>query len=261
MKYELREYSFGGCIGYGFNMYFNNLHLFALITLIVQAPLCVVLYYSSPLMMNYNIPDYVFYTVLVFLVMVVQGLASGIIIHVLSRKFLNTNPSAPFYTEKLLPIILPLLGITLIQAIAISVGYAALVVPACILASGWSVAVNVLVIERKGVIESLKRSWELTRERKWKAFGLLMLVSYIYMGILYLLLVPAMIAAETNTDFTFIGPIYLAFASLLYPIMVCPFILFYFNLRIDKEGFNIEHLADQFSLAGAAPVPEELPGE
>jgi membrane-anchored glycerophosphoryl diester phosphodiesterase (GDPDase) len=140
----------------------------------------------------------------------------------------------------LLFLIIPNLGIILFAAYGI---YMAL---------SFILAAQVLVIENKGIIESMKRSWELTKGRKLRIAGFL-LVIFVISYILNQLSGSIMLELSRIIGLSgiWIGAVISFFiTSLILPFSACVYVLIYFNARIDKEGFALEHLADQF-------LPEE----
>jgi hypothetical protein len=64
-----------------------------------------------------------------------------------------------------------LIGLCIVQSVAIAVGLALLVVPGLILLGMWVVAAPVMMVERLGVIDSLKRSAELTKGSRLTAIS------------------------------------------------------------------------------------------
>ncbi|MDP0959003.1 hypothetical protein Q6334_28190, partial [Klebsiella pneumoniae] len=68
---------------------------------------------------------------------------------------------------------LPLLGFAIIAALGAGLGYLALIVPGVIISVMWSVASPAVVVEKRGVLESLQRSRDLTRGYRWNVFGLM----------------------------------------------------------------------------------------
>jgi len=62
------------------------------------------------------------------------------------------------------------LGMNLIFTIGFVIGLILLVVPGIILAIGWGFAPYLVVEQGAGPIDSLKRSWELTRGNRWTLF-------------------------------------------------------------------------------------------
>ena len=80
-----------------------------------------------------------------------------------------------------LGLILPMLGLAIVSGIGMFIGFLFLIVPGIILYVMWSVALPVLVEERRGVMESLSRSAELTSGSRWRIFGLVLLFAVFYL--------------------------------------------------------------------------------
>ncbi|HEX5308455.1 MAG TPA: hypothetical protein VFW38_05170 [Solirubrobacteraceae bacterium] len=74
------------------------------------------------------------------------------------------------------PIVLPLIGLSLVVGIGILVGLVLLIVPGLILWTMWAVAAPSLVIERKGALAAMRRSRELVRGHGWQVFGVILVV-------------------------------------------------------------------------------------
>jgi hypothetical protein len=75
------------------------------------------------------------------------------------------------------PVILPLLGATLLGAIGVGIGFVLFIVPGILLWTLWSLIVPVIVYERRGVLESFSRSRQLVRGHGWTVFGVLVVVT------------------------------------------------------------------------------------
>jgi hypothetical protein len=69
-------------------------------------------------------------------------------------------------------VVLPLIGLSILLAIGVGIGFVLLIVPGFILLLMWAVAVPALVIERDGVFDAFRRSAELTKGARWKILGL-----------------------------------------------------------------------------------------
>lgn len=70
---------------------------------------------------------------------------------------------------------LPLLGLGIVAGLGMGLGFMALIVPGVILTVLWSVAAPAVVVEKRGIMESLQRSRDLTRGYRWPVFGLLVI--------------------------------------------------------------------------------------
>lgn len=130
------------------------------------------------------------------------------------------------------PVIWPLLGAAILAAIGIGFGLLLLVVPGLILMTIWSVIAPVIVIERKGVIESFGRSRELVRGNGWRVFGVILTVFFI--AIVVSLLIGAIAAGvDDGTGAAIVSE--LIGSTLTAPITGLVAAVLYFRLRALKE--------------------------
>ncbi|RAK57552.1 YciC family protein [Phenylobacterium deserti] len=74
-----------------------------------------------------------------------------------------------------LRIFLPVLGVSILVALAAAVGMVLLIVPGLIIITAWCVSTVVVAAEGTGVIEAIKRSAFLTRGNRWRIFALFIL--------------------------------------------------------------------------------------
>src|SRR6185503_20950599 len=131
-----------------------------------------------------------------------------------------------------------------IAGIGIAIGMVLLVVPGLILATIWAVAIPSAVVERTGVFASLSRSVDLTRERRWRSFGAILVAG----------LITIVIAAVIGGLAVVIGGVQsVSFAVVLWAITAisqafsaCVVATLYYNLRREKEGVGIEQIAQVF---------------
>lgn len=79
-----------------------------------------------------------------------------------------------------LRVIFPLIGLSILWALGVSIGLILIVVPGIILMLMWAVAVPALVVEREGIFAAFRRSAELTKGARWKIFGLTLVMLVIY---------------------------------------------------------------------------------
>jgi hypothetical protein len=108
---------------------------------------------------------------------------------------------------------------------------------------------TVLVVEGKKGSKALRRSWELAKGYFWKILGTLVLAGIMASVVEGVLSVPGTIA------FAEIGPggwPFLAIGGSLAAILTTPFttsitVLLYFDLRIRKEAFDLEVMAQEMS--------------
>ena len=120
-------------------------------------------------------------------------------------------------------------------------------VPGVVVMCGYAVVTQVVVLEElPAATDALGRSWLLTKDHKWKAFGLGVIV-FLLIGLP--LAIGGAIAAFLPALFVTVTVGSQILQLLLYPIMACAFTLFYYDLRVRKEAFDLEHLSQQIGLS------------
>jgi uncharacterized membrane protein len=134
--------------------------------------------------------------------------------------------------------------------ILIALGCLALVVPGIVIACGYSVVVQAVVLEDLASgTDALGRSWALTKGYKGKAFKLAL-------AFFLLFFVPFMAAAVVASMMPALMVLFTVGAQILSfvltPLFSCVFTLFYYDLRVRQEGFDLEHLSRELGLAPAA---------
>ncbi len=137
--------------------------------------------------------------------------------------------------------ILPLIGLGIVMTLGIMLGLILLVIPGLILALMWIVSSPVMMAEDKGIIDSLKRSAELTKgSKRW--IVLLFVVYIIIATVLGLFMMPFAFAG--TAAITIVG---LVINTLTGAIQGTGIAAVYVDLRIVKEGGNTDALADVFA--------------
>ena len=118
----------------------------------------------------------------------------------------------------------------------------ALVVPGLIVITMWFVSTPACVVERTGPWTSMKRSAALTKGHRWKIFGLLLLLILLSVGVA--LLLQLVLTQVGSTILTILGTlIWGALWTAYYSIAV---VMTYHDLRVAKEGIDIEQIASVF---------------
>jgi hypothetical protein len=78
--------------------------------------------------------------------------------------------------RSVVPVLVPLVIAGLLVALATVVGFTLLIVPGFIVLTFFALTAPVIVIERLGVIDSLRRSIELVRGNAWQVFGVIVVL-------------------------------------------------------------------------------------
>ncbi len=128
------------------------------------------------------------------------------------------------------PRLFSLFLLSLVVGILVGIGMIFFIIPGVILALMWIVSTPSMMVENKGVFESMSRSSDLTRQNRMRILGvgLLLIVAYIVIGLVVVLL------AAITPILGIIGGIAIAVAAYPY-LAVLPSVL-YFNLVEVKGG-------------------------
>lgn len=257
MIYELKEYSFGETIGKGFNLYFNNFIQIFLISILCQIPLMLIMRFNNwlnPARLAIGSYNFIQIGMLALVNITIQSILAACVIYLISKKFLDDS-STPLNQKSvsIMRLIIPVAGLSIVVGFLTILGLLALVFPGIIIALGYSVAANVLVVEGKDIRKSMRRSWDLTKGQKGQILGLFIVAGIITACIQQPLLYVLKLLLKNSEWAPYLQ---LFISALIEPINACILVVIYFNLRIKKEGFNIEHLTRQFSLADYGTVVE-----
>ena|SRR5271165_606406 len=137
--------------------------------------------------------------------------------------------------------LLPVIGALILAGVALVGGLFLLVVPGVILWCMFYVAIPVCVVERLGPFASLGRSSDLTQGYRWRIFGLsifLLLIGFVNVG-LQKVLNMAVGGIPATVGVASLQVVFSAFG-----LIVCS--VAYHDLRVAKEGIDIEQLASVF---------------
>jgi hypothetical protein len=121
----------------------------------------------------------------------------------------------------------------------------------------WSLVVATMMAEDVGPIRGLGRSWSLVSGSWWRTFGILLIVGILQSIISYALLILFTLFADIFSTGDFrsalvsVGSTLLS--ALVSPITTIAVVLLYFDLRVRKEGLDLDQLAQQTS-PGPAPA-------
>lgn len=127
--------------------------------------------------------------------------------------------------------IFALILLAIVLWILIAIGFLLLIIPGVILALMWIVSVPAMVVEDKGVFDSMSRSSDLTRDNRMRILGLGILLFVAYIAIAFIV---GLLAAVTPVIGIIAGII---LAVVLYPWFSIVVAVLYFRLReIKGEG-------------------------
>ncbi len=183
------------------------------------------------------------------LVSVGAVVAGGAVLQTISQDYLGAPVSASDAISAAFDKFGTLFTAGLAKVIVVFLALLLLIVPGIIVACGYACVAQIAMLERLGSgTDALGRSWDLTRGHRGRAFGLGCALWVIYF-------VPS-IAVAAMVAMMPLHVLGLSVAGtllelVLLPLFPCAFTLFYYDLRIRKEGFDLEVLTRQLSAASA----------
>ena len=144
------------------------------------------------------------------------------------------------------------LGTYLLYILVVLGGFVLLILPGLVAAMLFMFAPSVCVIERRGPINSMRRSRQLIRGRFWRTTGLaLSLWTLLYLFALAVMLLVVgflgqVIGVGYYDEWMVIDEILWGVTTLLLtPLMLTAFVLLYYDLRVRKENYDSNALMQE----------------
>ena len=158
-----------------------------------------------------------------------------------------------------------ILGVLFLSGLIAGAGFIALIIPGIYLMCRLCVATPAALLENVGPSESIRRSFDLTRDFAGRAFMIYMLYFAMVWGVVAVFQLPfgVLLAltikqVQLRVLFTvlmqvgnFIG------SALVAPVSTIGFALFYYDLRVRKEAFDLQMMMQAI---GADPAPPPVSG-
>jgi hypothetical protein len=257
MKFQLGAMSVGDILDRGLKLTLNRLGAFYAVNLIVLSPL-VVLAVLQPLAgggaaMGVGL-------LVVILSIVLPQIASAATLRIISQEYADRHVTPGDAIQFAMGRFGPLLGTSLLAGLLIVVG-SCLIIPGLLFAVWYCLASQVVVVEGLSGMPALNRSKDLTAGYRWRIVGifllvilLLLIVSIGIVGALSLVLPPGeytqTVFGPVLTKVNFVNHLIDTVAGWLLNIAVSTYAtvcitLVYFDLRVRKEGFDLELAAQK----------------
>ncbi len=163
--------------------------------------------------------------------------------------------SLRFALRKLLPVIV----VSILVVLLATVSLLALLIGAVYVGVRLTLSSPALLIEDLGPVAAMRRSWALVKERWWFTFGIFV-ISTLLVTILSLLVQGLLLAPLlTDSDNEVLGGILTSLGSIVanvftLPIQAAVITILYFDLRVRKEGLDLELLARDIGAGSPAAV-------
>ena len=243
---SLRPLSVGEILDVSFTLYRRHFATLGTIAVLCSGlPVLLSLYIEASGGVLYNLPltllHYVTFTML-------SSIATAATVFVVSESYLGRPLAARDALRRATPLLARLIICSLLFAIIVGIGFLFLLFPGIILFCGLLLAFPSLVLE-PGISPTgaLSRSWSLTRGSRWRMFALLvtmallLYVPLVGLGTVAAVAMPGGVlgAAPGTLTLAVVGVVQM----LLYPLLYCVLTVAYYDLRVRKEGFDLEVLA------------------
>jgi hypothetical protein len=152
-------------------------------------------------------------------------------------------------------------GVLFLSGLILVGGFILLIIPGIYLACRICVATAAALLEDIGASEAIRRSFELTKDFAGRAFMIYLLYLAMAWGVIALLQLPFGILIAVNAKQPQLVTIWLVLMQtgsfigsvLITPVSTIGFALFYYDLRVRKEAFDLQMMLQAIGGAPIAP--------
>ena len=286
MNYELKEYGIGELIGKAFNIYFSKFFILVAISIVMYAPFTFIFKNFYGNIFNINVmssnpmgmllPTFKMIGSASSLSILVSIILTIVTVLIVSNHILKKQMPASKILSISLSKFFPVLGVIILTWLVVMAGLILFIVPGIIWMLMFCLASVVVVIENKSPVKAMKRSAALTKGSKGSILGLFILMGIIIAVIQGIIEFAALWIVYGDPQFlshqlmqqnfeVYSNWAYLLIDfgadALLAPIGSILIVLVYFNQRVKKEGFNVEHLAKQIETPDTYEIESETTDE
>lgn len=236
--------SIGAVVKRSFAIFFANLVPFGILALILLLPN---LFFNfallSPVGVSIGGVEILIYIVLY---LVLYYLLMGTLVYGTVAQMRGQPASMGLIVSRGLASLLPLVVIAVATVVATLIGFMLLIVPGIFVIVVLSVTIPAYVVERPGIVNSFKRSMELTKGNRWRVLGVLAVLVVIFAVIGFVVSFVTNILAAIGLGLT-LGIIanYIV-SALTTAIGAVAAAVLYHDLRIAKEGVSTDQIAAVF---------------
>lgn len=211
----------------------------------------------------------IFGGVIIFLIafVIAYGAAEAATVFAVSDLYLGRSVTIRGSFARVRGKVLRAIGVIILTGLIVGAGFIALIVPGLILLARTGLSVPVAMLEDETPASAISRSMELTKGFGWSMFVIFVLYWVLSILATMVFQYPLMfltLATASNHGATSILLLVLqdvaSFVSsaVVGPISTIAFCLMYYNLRVRKEAFDLQHLMASLG-SGSAPALETPP--
>jgi hypothetical protein len=152
--------------------------------------------------------------------------------------------------------------IMILSGLGVILGLLLLIVPGIILGLAWSMAVPIAVIEKMRPVAAMSRSVRLTKDSRFRIFVITIIVAvFVYIGSIIFQIpvaifeIPALLQRRSIPAWVSVLSVVGSFfsSSLVLPIGTVATALIYYDLRVRKEGFDLQFMMSSMKDSGQQP--------
>ena len=279
MESRLRPLSAGDIVDEAIGLYRRNFRLFLSIGAVVLIPagviqLVLALLAGEAGMSVFTISSLVWWTLSIIVSVVSYIAVISTMAVAASERWLDRPITVSQAYRRISGRLGPLVGLMLVYGLVI-IGLSVTIIGipfAIYLFVAWLLSIQILLVEGTGIRTALGRSRELVIGHWWRVIGIVILLAIIQAIISAFFSLPATIfgfgSVFSDPASSDISPLVIALDAIgstigqivVGPIAYCAYILLYYDLRVRKEGLDIELAARSLGLIDG-PNPAGQPGQ
>jgi len=262
MKFQIGAMTVGDILDRGLKLLLARLPTFYAINLIVLTPLIVLQVLMPFLMRNEEniaaaaLLSLFLLLVVLILTLVLQPIGTAAILHIISQEFIDRRVGLGTAFRFALSRFGPLLGASILVGLMVGFGMLLCFVPGLIFMTWYAFVPQVVVLEGQGVTDSMERSKRLSEGYRWRIFGIIFLIQCVLVMINLAIGLALNFALPASDIVPVAGggiravahpgnQAIQALVSQLIGIFLAAFqavciTLLYFDIRIRKEGYDLE---------------------
>jgi len=188
-------------------------------------------------------------------------IASGATTYAISERYLGNDVTIGDALRRGLSHFLPLSIAQITATIRVMFGFMLFIIPGILWMLSYSLIVPAIVVEGQRALPSLRRSRDLIKGFRGKAFGILLVVNLLQLVLVggVGMITGLLFSGESGSDTVLSSALNNLLSIFLAPLGIIAAILLYYDMRIRKEGFDLEMLSRAIAAEpqplAAAPTP------
>jgi hypothetical protein len=244
MAYDIHPLSFGEVLDRSFRVLRDNVVLLAGIAAVVFMPYGVMQALGQSMFRTFG-------SIATIFILIAAPILQAALTVAIAEVYLGKPVSIEDAYRSTKSILVPLLGTYLVLYLLLILAFIALIIPGIYLMNCWVFAGQVMIIERRFGMDSMRRSRALVRGAWWATFGITVAAALISE-------VPTLALTAVWSFIPFFGPILTAATrSITSTYAAIVIVVYYFDRRCRVEDFDLRFLAEQIRSEGkSGALPE-----